>query len=1023
MCRKSTLFIVIFIALQVVLAGNAFAAENGYTWWNGGGAADHRFTTGANWWQGVAPDINNTFPNEPNASFSEPIPIFCTVNPASGPVIIRDLIVGDWPFAANANNTAEPNMATLDVNNQTLNLTGRLVIGAKERNGLEAGIQAIGDVNVYNGGIINVGGNLWVGSEGTGYLNVRNGDVNITGTLRCPGGPAGFQQDYGPPDQRYVAGTGRINLYDGGTVEANDIYCKINDTAQINLRGGTLILKGDKTSQVAALISDGNIYAYNGDGDVLCDFDTRNPGKTTVTGTYDPNRAMNPSPANYAQEVELDANLSWTEANSAALNHVYFGTSLIDVNDGNASADKGSQVAATYDPCDPCSPIPGYLMPERTYYWRIDEVNTTTYKGNVWNFTVKNPYIPSHPNPSDNAANVTAEQVLRWTKGIAANQHKVYLGTNFSDVNTSLTPTSTTTEPNYNPGSEGLMLGPKTYYWRVDEVNTTKSEPNYWRGPVWTFATAGYRLIDNFDGAGAISKWTPCGGVIVISAAAVFDGTSPPTPTIDHNAMKVTYDNSGNPWYSEVNYTEYTDNNPPYWKGLSPAKRNWSIGGVKILGISFHGVQTNIAEKLYVRIRDANGNTAIEFPDSNAIVQRVDMVGTGGVNHWKYDELWWWWVIDLERFSDAGINLADVRNLIIGIGDKAAPGYAGKIYFDNIALYPRWCPIGFNISFDQSADADLNGDCSVDINDLEILVDGWLESSYQVNAVTDPNCLVDPNSLVLWYKFDEKSGYDVYDSSGNKPGQQDGSLNWALWDPCGHDGSGGVVFTGYGSTPQLISVPGIAAADVNLGGHSTVALWIKDNNQPIAQPTGTQLFQIGPSGQGNLQVFSEWTGYFQYVCGRRDNGWQDTLTWGRYGFTNPEHILGRWNHYAFTKDHTTGVMRIYHNGYAVAEYKEADGNSMPALVPGTGFFTIGAYRYPDGEGGYYTGTMDDFRLYKRALSDAEILRLYVGGQDPCSIMQPVLSSADAVKDNQVDFEDFARVAARWLENPLLWPDN
>ena len=60
MCRKSTLFIVIFIALQVVLAGNAFAAENGYTWWNGGGAADHRFTTGANWWQGVAPDINNT---------------------------------------------------------------------------------------------------------------------------------------------------------------------------------------------------------------------------------------------------------------------------------------------------------------------------------------------------------------------------------------------------------------------------------------------------------------------------------------------------------------------------------------------------------------------------------------------------------------------------------------------------------------------------------------------------------------------------------------------------------------------------------------------------------------------------------------------------------------------------------------------------------------------------------------------------------------------------------------------------
>jgi hypothetical protein len=161
----------------------------------------------------------------------------------------------------------------------------------------------------------------------------------------------------------------------------------------------------------------------------------------------------------------------------------------------------------------------------------------------------------------------------------------------------------------------------------------------------------------------------------------------------------------------------------------------------------------------------------------------------------------------------------------------------------------------------------------------------------------------------------------------------------------------------------------------------------------------------------------------QYVCGRRDNGWQDTLTWGRYGFTNPEHILGQWNHYALTKDHTAGagLMRIYHNGRVVAEYEEADANAIPPLLDGQGWFTIGAYRYPNGEGGYYTGLMDDFRLYTRALSDAEILRLYVGGQDPCSITQAVVSSADAVKDNQVNFEDFAVVADRWMENPLLWP--
>lgn len=1014
MFRKS-IFLFVLIALQVLLAGNAFAAENGFTWWSGG-SGDHLFNNGGNWWQGIAPDINNTTPNEPNASFSEPIPSYCMVNSATGKITVRDLFVGDWTTAADV----EPNKATLDVIAQTLNVTGILVMGGKDTTFQSAGIKAIGDVNVYNGGIVNVGGDVWVGAEGSGYLNVHSGDVNIGGTLRCPGGPMPYQINYGASYDRYEFGEGRINLY-GGTIEANDIYAynvSGNEVTHINLLGGTLTLNGDKTSAVGNLISQGKIYGYNGDGDILSDYNVRNPGKTTVTGTYDPNRALFPSPANYAQEVSEDSNLTWAEANSAATNHVYFGTSFVDVNNGNVSADKGTQTAALYNP--------GGMKSDTTYYWRIDEVNSPmTTRGNVWSFTTGNKGRASHPIPADNTTNVYPEQKLSWTRGAYASNHQVYLGTNFNDVNNANTSTSgiyrgvdanTTYTP---PSPDGLLLGPTTYYWRIDEVNDANGDT--WKGHVWMLKTSTDKVLNTFDiyqpTGGAThpqlaDEWKVSGSNVSISLAPTLDGTTPATSCMDYNAMKIVYNNSISPWYSEVNYVI------PSSSALN--KRDWVTGGAKMLTLYFHGVQTNTAEKLYITIKDSNGVRAtVAFPDSNVLVQRVDMVGNGTSDRPKYDENWQWWLIDLKKFSDANVNLKDVRYLTIGIGagDGNHPGNAsGKLYVDDIALYPRWCPISFNISFDQSADADLNNDCSVDMSDLQIFLNSWLESSYQVTAANS----VDPSGLVLWYKFDEKTGYDVYDSSGHG---NTGSLIWSLWDSVGHDGNGAVIFQGYNGTypGQYVSVPIAAAADTNLGGHSTVAFWVKDQPLPTAQPTGTQVFQIGPSGQGNLQLYSQWTGYFSYVCGRRDNGWQDTLAWGRYGFTNPQHPLNQWVHYAFTKDHDTGIMRIYQNGRAVIEYADAEANSMPALVTGTSFFTIGAYRYPDGEGGYYTGEMDDFRLYKRALSDAEILRLYVGGTDPCSITQSVLSPADVVKDNIVNFKDFAVIAAKWMVNPLLWP--
>lgn len=961
MNKRITLFS--FIALQLVLMNNAFAAD---AWWSGGGG-DNLWSNNANWWASDGVPVPDG-----NAHLDQTLPLLCKINQDTGEITTLDVFIGDW---SQVNNMADPNVAVLDINDQTFNVTRMMYIGLRETTYQAVGVKAIGEVNIINGAYIDIGGDLWVGSEGIGILNLRDGNIDIAGTLRCPGGA---QPSY--TGQRYTAGSGAINLYNG-TITAGDIYWQESDTTQINIAGGTLVIDGDVTAGIAELISTGKLYAYGGSGDVQTDYDITTPGKTTITGTYNPNLASYPSPANYAVDVALNAQLGWTAGAGAISHDVYFGTSFSDVNNADHSTPagvfKGNQPGVTYNP--------GALTPEQTYYWRIDEVSgSTTYKGNVWRFTVVNPFIASIPVPANYATNIPTNQTLGWAKGISANNHDVYLGNNYDDVDNATTSSTGIYRGripvvNYTPAD--LVLGTRTYYWRVDEVNTVTS--SVWKGKIWSFTTATYKLIENFDiyypiGGGThpwiTDAWKVSGGASITSETYFSDAA---TALIDYNAMKISYNNSSSPWYSEVNY--------PIPSG---AKRDWSSGGPALLGISMHGELTNAIEKLYVTVKDANNHSVtVYYPDSNQVVQRID-------------EYWPWWLIDLKKFSDGGVYLKNVRKIIIGIGDKVSPGGSGILYVDNISLYPRWCPEGFNASFNQGADADFNNDCMVNMEDFIILVNSWLDSSYQVTAAAPST-----DGLVLWYKFDEGSDYYATDSSGNG---FTGELLWDTWDSAGHDGNGGLIFEG----DNYVVVPLQAAEDTNIGGKSTVAFWIKED---APQSEGVQIFQIGASGTGNIQVWSEWPGDLSYICGRRANGWQDTIFWGRYGYTNPENLIGQWNHYAFTKDYTTKTMKIYHNGKAVAEYTDATGPLMPAI--GSNFFTIGAYRYSDGDGGFFVGMMDDFRLYKRALTDAEILSL-AGGS---TITQPVLSQANAVADNRVNLSDFAVLAARWMEDPLLWP--
>jgi len=88
------------------------------------------------------------------------------------------------------------------------------------------------------------------------------------------------------------------------------------------------------------------------------------------------------------------------------------------------------------------------------------------------------------------------------------------------------------------------------------------------------------------------------------------------------------------------------------------------------------GIASNSAESMYVAVGNSSGAPGIVFYDDPAPTQIVD---------------WTEWTIATQAFADQGVNLADVDNISIGIGDRnnPQPGGSGTMFIDDIRLYPH----------------------------------------------------------------------------------------------------------------------------------------------------------------------------------------------------------------------------------------------------------------------------------------------------------------------------------------------
>ncbi len=394
--------------------------------------------------------------------------------------------------------------------------------------------------------------------------------------------------------------------------------------------------------------------------DEVNDTDPNSPWKGNIWSfSIPPKTAYWPDPADGAESVETDVELSWTAGFGSKLHTVYFGDNFDDVNN-----DAGGlpQSETTY--------TPGPLKLAKTYYWRVDEFDAIdTYKGDVWSFTTEG--AVGNPNPSNGAVDVEQTPVLTWTPGVYADSHQVYFGTDKDVVKN-----ADTSSPEYkgtgNLGSEsydpGKLSWDTTYYWRIDEANNVNPD-SPWTGSLWNFTTTDFIAIEDFEDYNdyppdeIFSTWIDGYGTTTNGSTA---GYAEPDFLAGEHYVETTILHDGSqsmPLFYENNfkYSEAT---------MTLTQRDWTEEGVGVLSLWFRGDASNAAERMYVAL---NGSAVVYHDNPNAA--QIDT--------------WTEWTIDLQEFAAQGVNLANVNTIAIGFGDKnnLQAGGSGMVFFDNIRLY------------------------------------------------------------------------------------------------------------------------------------------------------------------------------------------------------------------------------------------------------------------------------------------------------------------------------------------------
>jgi len=257
-----------------------------------------------------------------------------------------------------------------------------------------------------------------------------------------------------------------------------------------------------------------------------------------------------------------------------------------------------------------------------------------------------------------------------------------------------------------------------TYYWAVD---TQDHYTNIYRGLVWQFTVECCRAIEDMEAYTLEPDyiydtwWDGCGdanGMYGNGTGSCVNLTMENTHG-GAKAMLYTYEAWLNsPWERDANYSEAMRTfDPPL---------DLTTACEAALVVWFYGNRDNGSTQMWVLL-----NSDGTFPNN-------DIVGMATYGDYGDDpedikkEEWIDWNMKLSDFAAAGKDLSNVTSLSIGFGPKLAneqePGIQGIVLFDDIAVCPVRCVPKYTPDI-----CDLNADCVVDMKDVGVIAEAWLE--------------------------------------------------------------------------------------------------------------------------------------------------------------------------------------------------------------------------------------------------------------------------------------------------------
>jgi hypothetical protein len=235
------------------------------------------------------------------------------------------------------------------------------------------------------------------------------------------------------------------------------------------------------------------------------------------------------------------------------------------------------------------------------------------------------------------------------------------------------------------------------------------------------------------------------------------------------------------------------------------------------------------------------------------------------------------------------------------------------------------------------------------------------------------NALVVPVDYNGYWALDETTGTNAFDSSGNGNA---GKVTNAVWNANGQL-QGCLNFNGTNSAVQILRA---------ISNDFTISLWVRTT-------------QLGGSGQW-YRGAGLVDGDFPFNA----NDFGTALSAGKFAFGigNPDTTIssitpindGAWHHCVATRVQSTGAISIYVDGNLETT---GVGNTNPLTASGALLFGALA-----SGGGYFNGSLDDVKIFPRALGGNEVAALY----DNSAFGPPAPANLTALAGN-------AQVALAW----------